>query len=64
MLFVNKKSEFYNHMEQNCPVNGNPSAKLYVVRKVYFLKIKREKKKGGWEGGREDRKKEKEVEKD
>lgn len=50
-------------MEQSCPVNENPSAKLYVVKKVYFLKIIREKK-GRREGGREDRKKEKEVEKE
>lgn len=44
-------------MEQNCPVNGNPSAELYVMRKVYLLKIKRENKEGrrvSWEGRQEE----------
>lgn len=45
-LNTNKKSEFYNCVEQHCPINGNPSAKLYVMRKVYFLEIKRENKEG------------------
>lgn len=44
-------------MEQNCPANGNPSAELCVMRKVYLLKIKRENKEGrrvSWEGRQEE----------